>query len=261
MTHGEPDPGAYEMLVHASFAPSAIDARYEAVLAPVPPELRRTLEAEWPGRVEKAAREGVHLTNGHLLRLTDYRATDSTLRLTLGDTTYAEFLGSNCVPQRHAETPWSSLANPLGTSALIVTADNKLVLGLRGDKVMHMRNQLHTIGGMFEAADLIDGVVDATGSILREVREELGVGDTDIANVVCRGLIREIQHLQPELMFEVQVNLTYADVQDTWRAAESRDEHAQLIAIRDDRDSIAEFLASNPIMAPQARAALELRGA
>jgi len=256
---GEPGRATYELLVGGSYSPTSVEVSYSRCAASLDPDIRRAVEMEWPAHVSQAAGEGVELTNGHLLRLVAYTGSPSSLELSLGDTTYAEFLGTNCNPARHAQVPWDQLANPLGTSALIVTRDGQLVLGLRGDSVMHYRNQVHTIGGMFESVDLVDGQVDATDSILREVQEELGVGPEGIEGATCRGLVRELLHLQPELMFEVEVKQTFAELKDYWLRAESRQEHAELISIPDRAGPIAAFLREHPSMAPQARAALELR--
>jgi len=251
----------YEILVEGCFPAASIQVDYTATPAALTPELRRVAAGEWPGRVARAAREGVALTNGHLLRLAEFRSVGGELRLVLGDTTYSQFLASNCDPACHTRVTWSALANPLGTSALIVTRDGKLVLGLRGHAVMHSRDQVHTIGGMFEAADLVSGQVDAAGSILREVHEELGVQRDRIASLVCRGLMRELEHLQPELMFDVVVDVAFSELRALWEGAESRAEHADLIAIPDDLAPVSAFIEAHPGMAAQALAALQLRAA
>ena len=249
----------YEMLFRGHVAPDAIGVEYVPGGPPRSAELADAVAREWSERVERAAREGIRLTNGALLRLARYGAGDGRLRLVLGDTTYADFLATNGEPERRVRMPWEELANPLGTSALVLTRDGSCLLGLRGGGVLLHRGHVHTIGGMFEAADLVEGRVDAPGSILREVREELAVGGADVLEVVCRGIMRDLENLQPELMFEVRVALTADEVEARWSGAESRDEHEGLVRIGDEPSAIREYLGSGVPMAPQAAAALELR--
>ena len=199
------------------------------------------------------------LTNGHLLRLERAEVRGGVLAIDLGDTTYADFLATNCNPGRRGTLAPRELANPLGTSALVVSGDGHCILGLRGGAVLLHQGHVHTIGGMFEAADLVDGQVDPAGSILREIEEELGLADADLDDLVCRGVMRDLDNLQPELMFEARAVLTAAEIEARWQGAPSRDEHRELVRVPDDRDAIEAFLGAGKPMAPQAWAALELR--
>ena len=256
---GMPVLPSYEMLFRGRVPASAIDVRHEPGFPPRSASDAADIEREWTARVATAAREGVALTNGRLLRLVSFATGDSRLSLVLGDATYADFLATNCDAQRRARLDWRDLANPLGTSALALTRDGACVLGLRGTGVMHHRGHVHTIGGMFEAPDLVAGEVDAAGSILREVREELGVTNGDVEGLVCRGIMRDLETLQPELMFELTLSLSWVELGMRWERAESRDEHERLVRVADEPAAIREFLGGDAALAPQALAALELR--
>lgn len=250
---------SYEMLVRDTFRPAEISVSHQPVEPPRSADLAAHVDANWRARKAAAASAGVTLTNGHLLRLASFEARPQHLSLELGNTRYADFLATNADAPTRAALPWQQLANPLGTSALILTADGHCVLGLRGGAVLLHQGYVHTIGGMFEAEDLIDGHVHATGSILREAREELGIEDAQVTTVRCRGLMRDTENLQPELMFELSVDLDTETLERHWQTAPSRHEHVSLVSIPGDPKSLRAYLTEGHPLAPQARAALELR--
>ena len=60
-------------------------------------------------------------------------------------------------------------------------------------------------------------------------------------------------------MFDLEVDLSFAELQESWTGAESRAEHARLVRVPDQPAEIRAFLGAHGEMAPQALAALELR--
>src|SRR5688572_4566879 len=120
-TTGSWRPG--QVLVSWAESSVSIDARIE-----------RMIDRAW----EKASlRLGDKLFDGPMCRLESWHADEHALRLTLSRTSYRLFLGTNL---SNAPLVTDSMANPVGLSALLQTADNWLLLGRRNDSVAYYPN-------------------------------------------------------------------------------------------------------------------------
>src|SRR5204862_6660500 len=112
---------------------------------------------------------------------------------------------------------------------------------------------VHTFGGSLEAEDQkADGRIDAFDSVMRELYEELGLTAADVEPLVCVGLVRDREIVQPEMLFETRVHLTFDELVHRWRGAEARDEHAELVDLPDDPDAIVPFMQHCGAIAPVA---------
>lgn len=183
------------------------------------------------------------------------------LRLVLGTTCYRDFVGTNLYNAHLAETyGLSCLANPLGTSAVIITADGYLLYGRRSDRVGFHAGYLHTFGGSLEAADqTADGSFDVFSAIRRELREELHLADGEITELVCTGLVRDHQIMQPELLFDASVSVTRDELLARFNA-ETDPEHDAIEVCYDEPNSIISFIERAGKIAPVAVASIMLHG-
>src|SRR5882672_4230570 len=83
--------------------------------------------AEVDGLIDQAwrasmAQSGVHLFDGPMCRLESWRASADRLELTLSDTTYKKFLGTNLShPELADRFGREALANPVGVSPALIT--------------------------------------------------------------------------------------------------------------------------------------------
>jgi 8-oxo-dGTP pyrophosphatase MutT (NUDIX family) len=196
--------------------------------------VRARIEAHW---ATACARPGVHLFDGPLARfIAAAVADDGSLILRVQPTSYRMFLGTNGrSPGPGAD---QQLANPLGTSAVVVTADNRLLLGRRSARVALHPGRLHPFGGCIEV-----GERDVFASIARELHEELGVVATELA---LAALVREPDLRQPELIFVARVAASEAALRATLDPAE----HSDLWS------TAAEAPADDADLTPIARAAV-----
>jgi 8-oxo-dGTP pyrophosphatase MutT (NUDIX family) len=146
----------------------------------------------------------------------------------------------------------------MGTSSVLVTKEGAVVVGRRSSSVVGYAGALHSFGGMLEAVDLKSGAVDVFASLKRELREELGLADEEIAAPVLEGIILEPLIHQPEMIFHARVGLTFAELQARWKSAESGDEHDELLALEEaPADPEAEFERLAPV-SPIGKAALAM---
>lgn len=239
----------------------------ESTPRPTTPAMEAMIAGEWERRLADARRAGRLLFNGDLLRYIRHREVhagdaDSTFEMTVGSTCYRDFVGTNLFNQhRLGDFPWESFANPLGTTATLVSSDGRIVYGRRSDRVAYHAGHVHTFGGTLEAADLAaDGQVDPFGSVMRELEEEVGLRPGEYEPLIFVGLVRDRDIHQPEMLFETRVNLTHAELIRRWERAEARDEHCELIGVDDDPEAIVPFVRSCGLIAPVAVAGLLLHG-
>jgi hypothetical protein len=240
---------ATELLVCGQFKADKVTAEIEKEPFDPGPELAALIAAEWITRLREAEEKGSELFDGALVRLASWSEKRGRLRLKLQPTTYREYIGTNL---RAPTLPPERRADPLGNSALVRTADGKIILGRRSDKVFRYPNWIHCIGGHIEPQNHIEGDrLDTFAAIIDEVTEELNVGREHVTEVVCCGLVRDAVTRQPEQLFTVQVSVRAAELRPVGQ------EHSELIAVVDGPAEIKKFLSDcGETIAPVARACI-----
>jgi len=171
--------------------------------APAVPEVEALIERAW----EEATRwPGVQLFDGPMTRLEECGVRpDGRLYLLLSRTSYKRFLGTNLTRPdlAHRYGP-GILANPVGLSAALETADGYLLLGRRTNTVAYYPGRIHPFAGALEPRD----GPDVFKAVLRELREELGLERDDLDNLRCAGLVEDNALRQPELVFLARCRLS-----------------------------------------------------
>jgi len=181
-----------------SFTPDHITSALVASTFAPPPEITTLIDRTW---AEVSARPGVNLFDGPLARLEAWRVDHGRLHLEFSRTTYKPFLGTNgrnaAAAAAHGQ---HALANGLGTSAALATADGHLVFGLRSPSAALYPHCAHPFGGCMEPEPPVDVFAD----IRRELREECNLLDADISDLRVVALGEDIGLRQPELTFVVR---------------------------------------------------------
>ena len=235
---------------------------------PTTPALDALIAQEWTRRLEHAKKNNGMLFNGPLLRYVDHAVESNQhdnspeFHLVVAPTCYRDFVGTNLFNHhRLDEFGWHTFANPIGTTATLMTADRLICYGVRSARVSYHASHVHTFGGSFEECDrLPDGTVDPFGSLTREILEELNVCPDELRDLACVGLVRDKEIHQPEMLFEATLDLTAAQLRTRWESAEARDEHDDLVTLPDQPDAIVPFIRSCKLIAPVAIGALFLHG-
>ena len=216
---------------------------------PVIPEVEAAIEAAW---ADVLRRPGVHLFDGPMCRLERWDASSDALRLWLSPTSYKPFLGTNLsnphLADRHGP---AALANPVGVSVALETADEFLLLGRRTETVAYYPGRVHPFAGALEPKDGVR-VFDA---VRRELAEELAFAADDVEAVRCTGLVEDRALRQPELIFRVRSGRTRQQVE----AKLDRVEHHGTYAVRADRGGV-EGAMGDALLTPVAVASLLLWG-
>ncbi len=224
-------------------------------------DLEAVIAETWTERTRMAEEKGQLLFNGSVGRLVSATQRDSQLELAIGHSDYRDFVGTNIFNAQLLEKFGADyFSNPLGTSAIIVTADGYLLFGRRSERVLCHAGYMHTFGGMIEPEDRRpDGAYDVFAAVAREVAEELHIAEDEIDRLICTGLARDIATYQPELLFDAHVKMTKRQVLERF-AAHDDEEHTAIEACEDLPEAIAPFIGRMKTVVPVAQAALMLHG-
>jgi 8-oxo-dGTP pyrophosphatase MutT (NUDIX family) len=212
------------------------------------PEIEEAIERAWQ---QATARPGVQLFDGPMCRLESWHATpDGRLRLTLSRTTYKRFLGTNLTHPDFADRFGQQiLANPVGVSPALLTADNFLIMGRRNATVAYYPNRIHPFAGALDPAD-----ANPFAAVHRELREELAFTELDIAEIRLTGIAEDLSIRQPELIFLARANRTRQQVESTL----DQTEHHAAWSIPATQEAIEATLRSDEQFTPVAIASILL---
>ena len=209
------------------------------------PDVESAIERAW---ADASARLGAKLFDGPMCHLERCETSPDALRLWVSPTSYKPFLGTHLTG---ADVPASALANPLGLSAVLVTSDGWLMLGRRNASVAYYPNRIHPFAGSLEPGEL----TNVFEGVLRELDEELGLSERDVADMRCLGLIEDAKLRQPEIIFSVRTTRTRAEIESQLDAAE----HHAAVAIEATPADV-EARMRDALMTPVAVGALALWG-
>jgi 8-oxo-dGTP pyrophosphatase MutT (NUDIX family) len=180
-----------------------------------PPDVEEHVDRAW---AESTSRPDVNLFDGPMCRLESWDAAPDRLLLILSNTTYKRFLGTNLTRPDFADVHGRAvLANPVGVSPALVTADEYLMMGRRNAAVAYYPERIHPFAGALDPGD-----ADPFAAVRRELREELGLADADVPDVRCTGIAEDLSIRQPELIFLARTSRTRAQIESALDAAEHR---------------------------------------
>lgn len=244
------------------FDRSQVEQRTTKSVSPMPPAQAEYTATYWDTERGKAATQGRTLYNGQLVKLVRSDVRGSMLCLDLEKTCFRDFAATNLNSSR--EKPSISpqhRADALGVSGTVLTSDGYLAWGRRSQRVYYHQGYLQAAGGMLEQDDRLDhGRYDLFGCMARELSEELGIGQEDLATMTIIGLVRDKSILQPELLFDVEVNLSRKDLASRFAPTRSDGEHTAIEFLYDDPEGYMLFLKATNMVTPVAQALLLLHG-
>lgn len=234
---------------------AAHDSAQEFVLPPPHDELALV---HWQAA---AADGGRHLFNGPLFRLEHCRAAPERLTLHLGRTCYRDQFYAN----DHTETLLQNfgedaLPRGLGVSALVITAENDLLLIRRGPHLGEEPGKLDVPGGHAHPGQH-DGAggPDLFRAIRDELQAELDLTAAEIMTNVCCGLVVNLKTHKPDLVFLTHVRKTSREIEAGRAAAVEAEEVAELLAAPNTASALAQFAQRHDHeLTPSALACLQL---
>jgi len=214
------------------FSPAHVLVRTVPDAHPRFPEIETAIDLAWK---QALAQPNVKLFDGPMSRLESFSARDGILELNLSTTSYRQFCGTNLMHPEFAQRfGWAALANSVGASCALQSADGWLLMGRRNNTVAYYPRRIHPFAGALEPHQPMDVFADAR----RELWEELSLPAEAIAEMWCLGLVEDISLRQPELIFSVKSNRSRAEIEKNLNAAE----HSAVMAIAGDTPGIDALL-------------------
>ncbi len=236
--------------------PRQVLTRWSPSTRPRIPAIETAIEEAW---AEVQKQPGVRLFDGPMCRMEAWALVDDQVELTLSDTSYKPFLGTNLKnPQLALQYGRAALANPVGVSPALLSSDGYLMLGRRNHTVAYYPGWLHPFAGALDPCDVQQCDACVFNGVRRELAEELSLRGTDIELMRCTGIVEDVALLQPELIFRVSCNLKRAEIE----ARLDKREHGEIWAVKADPDAVvkATLDCGSLQLTPIARSALLLYG-
>jgi hypothetical protein len=225
--------------IHAvgDWTPQAVRVRQVGSSRRLVPEIEQLVDAAW---AQALARPEVRLFDGPMCRMESWNTTPTLLEIALSQTSYKLFLGTNLAhPELADQYGRDVLANPVGVSPALETADGFLLLGRRNSSVAYYPERVHPFAGALEPKD--DG--DLFAAVKRELHEELSLTQAQIVDVRCTGIAEDLALRQPELIFRVKSSSTRSQIESRIHA----EEHRGSVAIEARRDEIEAAMADSKL--------------
>jgi 8-oxo-dGTP pyrophosphatase MutT (NUDIX family) len=236
------------VLTFGDWGPGDVEVAWVAGTRRVVPEVEELIERAWHTATRRA---GMCLFDGPMCRLERWDVSPGgRLRIDLSHTSYKPFFGTNMSHPELAERYGPEvMANPVGVSPALETADGFLLLGRRNAAVAYYPNRVHPFAGALEPSD--NG--DLFAAVRRELNEELALDDADVPEVRCTGIVLEQALRQNEFIFRAATNLSRQQVESRL----DRHEHRSAYAVPATKPGVEGAL-RDPRLTPVAAATLLL---
>jgi hypothetical protein len=242
-TDGSRDCGRFFLDVYGRFDPDAIEVDWSEEPRQSDAKVDELIESAWQQETSRAKQHDRVLYDGRLCRLAACRCEEHRLSLTLGEVSFREFLGTNLTNAylRYTHGP-EVLANALGVSAAVITSDGFCLLGRRSQRVAYHGGRIHPIGGIVEPSNDPTRPAEPFSAMRAELREELAVTDEQLGECYCLALVRDKHIVQPELVFEVVLDVETPALREQAAVARDAHEHAELVCVRNSPTAIVNFI-------------------
>jgi len=221
----------------------ALRVRFEDRQAALPDEWEARVQAHWRRELARAEADGLALFDGDLFQLERADSDSEALDLLLSRTSYRHWHFHRSPPGPLPE-PWRP--RPLACCAALVSADRKLLLQERSERVAEGAGLLHVPGGHPDPArDLAVGAPDLFGAMEAELREELGLARDDLGEGVLLGLMEAQPEGKPELLFRFPCGLESEALARRAETGRDRYEFRRLLFVEATREGLSAFLREN----------------
>jgi len=242
---GPRDCGTFFLDVVGRFARDDVTVHWSEETPACIGEVTRLIDQAWEVAVWEAKKNGQTLFDGPMCRLISYDRDEGRFDMTLGPVSYKQFVGTNQTQAyvRYLHGP-EVLADPLGVSAAVISADGFLLMGRRSMRVMQYPGRLHPIGGTVEPSR-DSALPDPFQSMLAEFAEETGVTPDHVAGISMLGLVRDKNTVQPELIFDLNLDVDAAAVRQGALTAVDAGEHTDIVPVRNHPAAVVTFLEKN----------------
>jgi hypothetical protein len=230
----------FEILAQGLYPPNKLTIAYNPALRmPKTAAIEDWMENLWQEKLAQAKAHGTRLFDAPLFRFVSAQATGNQLTVTIGDTSYREYVTTR-VPEFALAHPRQDLGNALSVCSVIETSDGSILLEKRQGVDVYV-GRYHVIGGFFERMlDTDQGELpDPFAAMRREIREETGIQADDIRDQYCLGVVYDVTTPHAELCFLTRLHIPLAEV---YKRRPEDDEIQQLLSLSVTAESLRAFL-------------------
>jgi ADP-ribose pyrophosphatase YjhB (NUDIX family) len=230
----------FEILAQGLYRPDQLTMRYDPALhMPKTAEIETWMEKLWQEKLAQAKIEKTRLFDAPLFRFVSVETTGDQLTVTVGDTSYKEYVTTRAPEFAQVHTR-QELGNALSVCSVIETSDEAILLDRRQGVDVYV-GRYHVIGGFFERKlDIDQGEQpDPFAAMRREIREETGILADDIRDQYCLGVVYDATTPHAELCFLTRLYIPLAEVHT--RQPED-DEIQHLLSLAVTEESLRDFI-------------------
>jgi hypothetical protein len=234
----------FSIIARGLYRPEQLFIHYDPSLRmSITPEIQVWMDELWEKRLAQARANGTRLFESPLFRYVDATSNaDGSLSLTLGDTSYKEYVTTR-IPEFAQGRTRQELGNALSVCSVVETSDDYILLDKRQGVDVYV-GRYHVIGGFFERGMDSDASArpDPFAAIRREIREETGIQEADIKEQYCLGVVYDLLTPHAEMCFLTRLSIPLAEA--LTREPEE-DEIKQVQSLQINADSLLDFIVSN----------------
>jgi 8-oxo-dGTP pyrophosphatase MutT (NUDIX family) len=174
---------------------------------------------------------------------------ENLIELQLSDTDYKEFVGTRGYEfiRRYGR---EQSANPLSVGAVLVTRDNRIILGERSAAGIDAgKSTISVPAGYIDPKKDVTSTsnknnknsIDIFNAIRREIYEEIGIEEKDIGDLICIGLIDNKEQNQISASFYCKLTILSKELMKK-NGPKKEAEFSQIIMIENSVQSIDDFI-------------------
>jgi 8-oxo-dGTP pyrophosphatase MutT (NUDIX family) len=219
----------YEIIQYGIFTNLQIKISYNSSSIHRMPDAIDYIKHEWA----KIQKKNPVLFAGNLAGVTHIQTSNKIIEIDTIHTTYDDFFVSN-TNEFLQKFPLEKSPNPLSAGIILVTNDEKIVLGIRNNNTAHQKNTLTIPSGMIDEKDIHDNQIDSFHAIKRESFEETSIPQHNLFDVYCIGLVWNSLYKQTYMPFFGRTNLKSNEIKEKFHAGE----FLELVFIPNSVDSI-----------------------
>jgi len=230
----------FEILAQGLYRPNQLTIVYNPALRmPKTAAIANWMESLWQEKLAQAKVQETRLFDAPLFRFVSAQAVGDQLTVTVGDTSYKEYVTTR-VSEFALAHPRQDLGNALSVCSVIETSDETILLEKRQGVDVYV-GRYHVIGGFFERRLDTDQEEqpDPFAAMRREIREETGIQADDIRDQYCLGVVYDVTTPHAELCFLTRLHIPLAEVH---KRQPEDDEIQHLLSLPITAESLQAFL-------------------
>lgn len=224
-----------QIVTEGKLLPENIDCLYSHIRIPFTDNERSFIEREWKNEVKMKPA----IFDGKLFHVKRQDSSQSGLIFDTCISSFKEWIGtrSNGFNKLFGQ---HRVIKPLSVGSMIVTSDNKWIIGRRS-KTYDFEGQFTLLAGYMDPdKDIVNSKPDPLFALMREIEEETGISRIqDIGRVACLGLDGIDQ---PYLAFNTQLKISYVELISN---IPEEKEFRKLEGYNYNKQSIERFVKSN----------------